>query len=145
MIGLLLKTEPVPDDSQLLGEVNWNGLDYLKLIGENVTKEHKNDWKKYKGTYRVYVAPNVFADPMDIIKIMPDDTLAELQDQAVTKANANSNRGKAYKIISILGQSQPLEVSSSEFDGYLVWMRDNTKIPSFDQAAMDELKSKLSI
>lgn len=144
MIGMILQSEILPVDARILGDTEYKGRQWFKIKGV-LDQSYVNNWLRYRGLYKLPIAPTIYADPMDIVKIIPDEALAELQDLAGEKGKDKKDRGKAYKITTILGQSQPIEVSNDEFDGYLVFMRDHADIPTFDQIAMDDVKLKLGI
>lgn len=143
--GLIKSSEALPDGTKILSDVEWFDIEWLKIQGDPLTQEQTDNWLKFKGQYKDFVTPVIYADPMDVVKIIPDEALAELQDLAGEKAKDKKDRGKAYKITSMLGQSQPIEVSDSEFSGYLIWMRDHGDIPAFDQTAMGDIKLKLGV
>jgi len=140
MIGLIKNGETLPDNTRVLGEVEWSGVVWVKIQGVLI-QEYVDNWHKYKGIGTVKT-PDVMIVPKDLIQLFEDEVLAELDDLAADKGKDKKHRGKAIKVKAMLGQTEPLNASSPEFDTFLTFF---TILDSFDVDSIVALKQKLGV
>ena len=122
-------TDLLPAEAQLLGDVEWNGVIYFKIWGKGVTQNQHTNWNKYKGVYRIPVAPSKVLGMGVLSEELDSEVLLELKDFELDTSLPNDPARKiATQLLLRIANNSNVDVFKSKFTTVITQLGANTTL-----------------